>query len=483
MNADSPKRILLGAFEMMTPNNGMPTWTDPRGRGDDWDDLGYWLGLARTLDEAGFDFLFFADTYGYATLGGRMPDEVAAHGIQFPALDPMLTIPALAHATRDLAFVVTSPTTVEKPYGTARRFATLDRLTGGRIGWNVVTGSSQATTDELFGVTQKLSHDERYDAADEFLDTCLRFWEHSWDEDAEVRDRARGVYADPGMLHRVEVDGTYQRAAGIFAVPPTPQRTPVLFQAGTSDRGRAYAARNAEAVFIQGQSIATAAAHVADIREQAVRQGRRPEDVKVISGMTVAVAPTEAEARALREEYENVLGLDDAAVMFAGITGLDLTGLDPDTRVADLHTDLGQTLINRYARTDPDIRVRAVLDQFRTKAIRGFQITGSPEQVADEIIATVDGSGLDGLMLEPTFGGPASYEAFIELVLPILIERGRAGRPSGATLRERVSGSPRLAPTHRAHRLTASAADASADTAADASAEASVAARVSSAAT
>ncbi|MDZ4236493.1 MAG: NtaA/DmoA family FMN-dependent monooxygenase, partial [Dietzia sp.] len=286
MSADSPKRILLGAFEMMNPNNGMPTWTDPRGRGDDWDDLSYWLGLATMLDAAGFDFLFFADTYGYATLDGRMPDEVAAHGIQFPALDPMLAIPALAHATSQLGFVVTSPTTVEKPYGTARRFATLDRFTAGRIGWNVVTGSSQATTDELFGVTQKLSHDERYDAADEFLDTCLRFWEHSWDEDAEVRDRARGVYADPSMLHRVEVDGTYQRAAGIFAVPPTPQRTPVLFQAGTSDRGRAYAARNAEAVFIQGQSIPTAAAHVADIRAQAVAQGRRAEDVKVITGMT-----------------------------------------------------------------------------------------------------------------------------------------------------------------------------------------------------
>ena len=471
MSADSPKRILLGAFEMMNPNNGMPTWTDPRGRGDDWDDLSYWLGLATMLDAAGFDFLFFADTYGYATLDGRMPDEVAAHGIQFPALDPMLAIPALAHATSQLGFVVTSPTTVEKPYGTARRFATLDRFTAGRIGWNVVTGSSQATTDELFGVTQKLSHDERYDAADEFLDTCLRFWEHSWDEDAEVRDRSRGVYADPSMLHRVEVDGTYQRAQGIFAVPPTPQRTPVLFQAGTSDRGRAYAARNAEAVFIQGQSIPTAAAHVADIRAQAVAQGRRPEDVKVITGMTVTVAATEAEAQALRAEYEAVLGLDDAAVMFAGITGIDLTGIDPDTRVADLHTDLGQTLINRYARTNPDIRVRAVLDQFRTKAIRGFQITGSPEQVADEIIAIVDGSGIDGIMLEPTFGGPASYEAFIELVLPILIERGRAGTPEGATLRERLSGSPRLAPTHRAHRLTAT----------DASAEASVTAPLAAA--
>ncbi|MDF2554788.1 MAG: hypothetical protein K0R60_683, partial [Microbacterium sp.] len=180
------RRIRLGVFEMMNPSNGMPTWTHPDGRGDDWDRLDYWVELARELDAAGFDFLFFADTYGYATLDGRMPDEVAAHGIQFPALDPMLAIAALARETENLGFVVTSPTTVERPYGTARRFATLDRLTGGRIGWNVVTGSSQATTDELFGVTEQLSHDARYDAADSFLDTCLRYWEHSWDDDAEV---------------------------------------------------------------------------------------------------------------------------------------------------------------------------------------------------------------------------------------------------------------------------------------------------------
>ncbi|MEX0152771.1 NtaA/DmoA family FMN-dependent monooxygenase [Microbacterium sp. LMI1-1-1.1] len=448
-------RIALGVFEMMNPSNGMPTWTDPRGRGDDWDRLEYWVDLARMLDAAGFDFLFFADTYGYATLDGAMPEEVAAHGIQFPALDPMLAIAALARETETLGFVVTSPTTVEKPYGTARRFATLDRLTGGRIGWNVVTGSSQATTDELFGITAQLTHDERYDAADEFLDTCLRHWEHSWDDEAEVRDRARGVYADPAGLHRVEVDGAYQRSRGVFAVPPTPQRTPMLFQAGTSDRGRAYAARNAEAVFIQGQSIASAAAHVADIRAQAVRQGRRPDDVKVVTGMTVTVAPTRAEALALRAEYEALLTRADAAVMFAGITGLDLTGLDPDTRVVDLRTDLGQTLVQRYARQNPDMRVGEIIDAFRTKAIRGFQVTGSPEEVADEIEAIVDGSGIDGVMLEPTFGGPDAYRAFIELVLPILAARGRVFPPSGTTLREHLSGAARLAPTHRAHTLRA----------------------------
>ncbi|MEJ1154757.1 NtaA/DmoA family FMN-dependent monooxygenase [Microbacterium marmarense] len=454
------KRIKLGVFEMMNPNNGMPTWTDPRGRGDEWDNLEYWVTLARELDDAGFDFLFFADTYGYATLEGSMPNEVAAHGIQFPALDPMLAIATLARETENLGFVVTSPTTVERPYAMARRFATLDRFTAGRIGWNIVTGSSQATTDQLFGVTEVLSHDERYDAADEFLDTCLRYWEHSWQDGAEVRDRESGTYVDPEKLHAVEVAGRFQRSRGIFAVPPTPQRTPVLFQAGTSDRGRAYAARNAEAVFIQGQTIESAAVHVGDIREQAVRNGRSAEDVSVVTGMTVTVAETSEEAWMLREEYENLLGLDDAAVMFAGITGLDLTGIDPAWRVVDLKTDLGQTLVQRYAKQDPDMRVGQILDQFRTKAIRGFQVTGSPVEVADEIERIVDGSGIDGIMLEPTFGGTAAYRAFIELVLPILAERGRTEDLQGeVTLRERFTGAPRLAQSHRARTLTARAAD------------------------
>jgi FMN-dependent oxidoreductase (nitrilotriacetate monooxygenase family) len=413
------------------------------------------VDLARTLDEAGFDFLFFADTYGYATLDGRMPEQVAAHGIQFPALDPMLAIPALARETTSLGFVVTSPTTVEKPYGTARRFATLDRFTNGRIGWNVVTGSSQATTDELFGVDRSMAHDDKYDAADDFLDTCLRHWEHSWEDDAETRDRARGLYADPAKLHRVEVDGAHQRSHGVFAVPPTPQRTPVLFQAGTSDRGRAYAARNAEAVFIQGQSIESAARHVADIRAKAVDNGRAPSDIRVVTGMTVTVAPTHDEAVALRAEYEALLARDDAAVLFAGISGLDLTGLDPEIKVVELETDLGQTLITHYGRENPDMRVGDILDRFRTKAIRGFQVTGSPTEVADEIEAIVDGSGIDGIMLEPTFGGPDAYRAFIELVLPILAERGRAAAAPGATLREHLGGGPRLSATHRAHRLAA----------------------------
>ena len=454
--SETKKPILLGAFEMMNPSNGMPTWTDPRGRGDDWDRLDYWVDLAAMLDRAGFDFLFFADTYGYATLEGRMPHEVAAHGIQFPALDPMLAIPALARATENIGFVVTSPTTVEMPYATARRFATLDRFTGGRIGWNIVTGSSQATTDDLFGVTRKLTHDQRYDAADDFLDTCLRFWEHSWDDDAELRDRARRLYADPAKLHRVEVDGEHQRAHGIFAVPPTPQRTPVLFQAGTSPAGRAFAARNSECVFVQATTPSRTAAAVADIRALAAERGRDPRGMKLMAGLTVFVGETEEEARRYEAEFDAMQTDEIVASLYAGNTGIDLLTLDPDKT---LHQVLGQdgpvgqmgtSNIERFLGENAPT-VREILDQLKGRGTRGFRLVGDPTQVADGIEALAAETDLDGFLIEPVFE-PADLEDFGRLVMPILRERGRlrAGT-AGNTLRARLTeqpGNDRLGDAH-----------------------------------
>lgn len=457
------KRIALGVFETINPTNGMPTWNHPNGRADTWDDPRFWTRLARILEDAGFDFLFFADTYGYPTIDGQVPDETIAHSIQFPALDPMLLISALAAATDRLGFVVTSPTTVEKPYATARRFASLDHFTSGRIGWNIVTGSSQATTDALFGITDSGTHDSRYDVADEFVDVCLQLWEGGWEDGAEVRDRGRDVYADPAKLHRIDHAGPHFPVSGQFVVPPSEQRTPVLFQAGTSDRGRAFAARNAESVFIQGQTIARAAEHVADIRAKAVAHGRAADAVKVVTGMTVVVAPTHDEAVARRAELEEMYAMADAAVMFAGFTGVDLRDADLDMPLTDIRSDQGQTLIDRFVRPGAPVpSVGDVLDSFRRKANRGFQITGSPDEVADEIQAIVEGSDVDGIMLEPTFGDLGAYEDFISLVLPILRERGIAGDgPDGATLREHLhpEGTARLPHDHPGARFRVPAAD------------------------
>jgi FMN-dependent oxidoreductase (nitrilotriacetate monooxygenase family) len=309
----------------------------------------------------------------------------------------------------------------------------------------------------LFGVTDPGTHDSRYDVADEFVDVCLQLWEGGWDDGAEVRDRARNVYADPAGLHRTEHVGEHFRVSGQFAVAPSRQRTPVLFQAGTSARGRAFAARNAEAVLIQGQTIAKAAEHVADIRAQAVRHGRLPGDVSVVTGVTVTVGATHREALAKRAELEACFDPRDAAVVFAGFTGVDLRDVDPATPLTGVRSDQGQTLIDRFVRPGAPVpTVGQVLDDFRRKANKGFQITGTPTEVADELQAVVDGSDVDGIMLEPTFGGPDCFEEFIEHVQPLLRDRGMlTAPPAGATLRERLSGSTsgRLAPTHPGSRF------------------------------
>lgn len=454
-------QISLGVFEMLNPNNGLPTWTHPDAKGGDWDRVDYWVGVARMLDDAGFDFLFFADTYGYASIDGEVPREVIEHGIQFPGLDPMLLIAALARETRELGFVVTSPTTVEHPYASARRFATLDHFTGGRIGWNVVTGSSQSTTDRLFGLSDAgATHNGRYDRADEFVEVCLKLWEGSWEDGAEARDAGANVYADATRVRGIEHRGAHYASSGIFGVAPGRQRTPVLFQAGTSTRGREFAARNAESVFIQGQNNAQAAGQVAAIRAAAVANGRPADSIKVISGATVVIGATPAAAAARRAELEALYTLGDAAVMFAGMTGIDLRSADPEAPVteaaaAGMDAQQGQTLVDRYVRPgQPVPTIGAVLDGFRRQALRGFQLTGTADGVADQIGDLVSETGLDGLMLEPTFGGPDCFADFIGGVLPLLRERGLVptkdhdgGTPR--TLRERLTGGEgRLAASH-----------------------------------
>lgn len=452
-------RINIGVFEMLNPNNGLPTWSHPQAKAHTWDRLDYWTGLARTLDEAGFDFLFFADTYGYASIGGEVPEEVITHGIQFPGLDPMLLISALAQQTSQLGFVITSPTTVEHPYATARRFASLDHFTSGRIGWNVVTGSSQVTTDRLFGREGRdVGHDERYERADEFVELCLKLWETSWEDDADLRDTTRGLYADPAKVHEIDHAGRFYSSRGRFAVAPGPQRTPVLFQAGTSSRGRAFAARRAEAVFIQGQTPEQAAKQVRALRAAARDVGRRPQDLRIISGTTVVLGDTEEQAHARRAEMEELYTRDDAAVLFAGIAGVDLRGADPQAPVtaavaAGLSTQQGQTLIDRYVRPgQPVPTIGEVLDRFRVQALRGFQLTGTAEQVAGQLASLVERTGLDGFMLEPTFGGAQVFEEFAATVMPLLRERGLvppAPAEAGGTLRERITGAgPRLSAAH-----------------------------------
>ncbi len=276
------RQIRLNAFDMNCVGHiqhGM--WAHPRDRSSDYTDLDHWVSLARTLESGLFDGLFLADILGVYDVFHDSPDASIRNAVQIPVNDPLLLIPAMAYATQHLGFGVTCNLTYEPPYTFARRMSTLDHLTKGRIGWNVVTGYLDSAARGM-GLAQQPEHDSRYDVAEEYMQVAYQLWEGSWEDSAVLRDRDNRIYADPTRIHRVKHDGTYYKVDALHLSEPSPQRTPVLYQAGASDRGRAFAAEHAECIFVNGQFRLNVRDIVADIRADAKGFGRDPSRHQVL---------------------------------------------------------------------------------------------------------------------------------------------------------------------------------------------------------
>lgn len=455
------KTLHFGVFEVMGPQvGGTYSWAHPRSEGMSYLDPTYWIRMARILEDTGFDFLFFAGGYGYPLIDGDLPHVATEKAINFPSLDPDYLIPILAQHTDRLGFVVTQSTGLDHPVQLARRFSTLDHLTGGRIGWNIVTGASQNAISDVFGHDSMVPHDTRYEMAAEYVELAARFWETAWDDDAFVGDPTTGIFARRDGVHRVTYDGAHYRSRGYYGAPPSPQRTPVLFQAGTSPAGRAFAAANAECVFVQATTPARTAVAVADIRRLAGEAGRDPEAITLMCGLTVFVGETEADALRYEAEFDAMQTDEIVASLYAGNTGIDLLALDADKtlhQVLDAGGPIGQMGTSNIERFLGDAEgngaptVRQILDQLRGRGTRGFRIVGSPVQVADQIEALISATDLDGFLIEPVFP-PHDLEDFGRWVLPILRERGRLrDGEAGNTLRARlseISGHDRLGAAH-----------------------------------
>ena len=455
------KTLHFGVFEVMGPQvGGTYSWAHPRSEGLGYLDPQHWIRMVRILEDTGFDFLFFAGGYGYPLIDGDLPRVAVEKGINFPSLDPDYLIPILAQHTDRLGFVVTQSTGLDHPVQLARRFSTLDHLTQGRIGWNIVTGASQNAVADVFGHDSMVPHDTRYEIAAEYVELASRLWETSWDDDAYVGDAGAGVLARRGGVQRVAFDGAHYRSRGYFSAPPSPQRTPVLFQAGTSPAGRSFAASNAECVFVQATTPAHTASAVADIRRLAAEAGRDPIALKLMVGLTVFVGETEADALLYEAEFDAMQTDEIVASLYAGNTGIDLLSLDPDKtlhQVLDADGPVGQMGTSNIERFLGDAdgngapTVREILDQLRGRGTRGFRIVGSPVQVADQIEALIAATDLDGFLIEPVFP-PHDLEDFGRLVMPILRERGRLRDGAvGNTLRARLTETPghdRLGATH-----------------------------------
>ena len=448
--ADRPQRqhILLNAFNMNCVghiNHGL--WTHPRDRSADYNTLEYWIDQARTLERGLFDGLFIADIVGVYDVYRNNVDVTLQESVQLPVNDPLLIVPAMAAATRHLGFGVTVNLTYEQPYLLARRFSTLDHLTRGRVGWNIVTGYLDSAARAM-GLDAQLAHDERYDRADEYLEVLYKLWEGSWQDDAVLRDKTAHVFADPAKVRKVNHHGRYYRVDGYHLSEPSPQRTPVLFQAGSSGRGQRFAARHAECVFISPPSKDAARKTVAALREQLAAAGRHPDDIKVFMGAAVVTGRTEAEAREKHAEYRDYASREAGLAHFAASTGVDFGryGLDDPVDYG------GGNAIESATRTAAQQKWtrRKLLDLFELGG-RYPAIVGDASQVADTLAEWVDETGIDGFNLSRTVV-PESYEDFVDLVVPALQDRGRykTAYAEGSLRHKLFSNGDRLPQRHAA---------------------------------
>ncbi|MFI4947399.1 MAG: LLM class flavin-dependent oxidoreductase [Alphaproteobacteria bacterium] len=452
------KEIRLNAFEMNCVGHQSPgLWAHPRDRSAQYTDLGYWTALAKTLERGRFDGIFLADVLGLYDVYGGSPDAALRHAVQVPVNDPVLLIPTMAAATEHLGFGVTCTLSYEPPYPLARRMSTLDHLTKGRIGWNIVTGYLDSAAAGM-GLGIQARHDQRYEIADEHMAVVYKLWEGSWEEDAAPHDRARRLYADPAKIHRVKHEGQFYRVDAIHLSEPSPQRTPVLYQAGASTRGRAFAAAHAECVFINGPSPQVVAAQVADLRRRATENGRDPADLMIFTLATVITGRTAKEAHARHADYRRYADPEAALTLFSGWTGVDFSRFRPEEELRYIETEAMRSALESFTSADPD-RVWTVKELAEHVAIggRGPLFVGAPDEIADTLAHWVAATDVDGFNLAYAVT-PETFEDFVDLVVPELQRRGlykHEYRPG--TLREKLfaRGRARLAPPHPAAKYRA----------------------------
>ena len=448
-----PRHIRLNAFDMNCIGHQSPgLWTHPDDRADSYNTLEYWTDLARTLERGKFDALFLADVLGIYDVYKDSPATALEQAVQVPVNDPLMTISAMAHVTQHLGFGVTCALSYELPYPFARRMSTLDHLTKGRVGWNIVTGYLDSAARGM-GMAQQVAHDDRYDVAEDYMQAAYKLWEASWEDGAVLRDRAGRRFADASKIHRIRHEGPHFKLDAIHLCEPSPQRTPVLFQAGASKRGRDFAARHAECVFINGPSKKVIGNIVADLRARAAAAGRDPSDLAIFTMMTVITDTTTKGAQDKYQDYLGYVSEEGALALMSGWTGLDFSKMPPDqvVRFTD-KADSMSSALEAFTTADPD-RFWTVREIARHAAIggRGPVIIGSAAEVAEELAAWVNETDVDGFNLAYALT-PGTFVDIADLVVPVLQTRGLYKHDyAPGTLREKLFGAgPRLPASHPA---------------------------------
>ncbi len=447
------RQIRFNAFDMnCVAHQSSGLWRHPRDRSRDYRDLTYWTDLAKTLERGAFDGIFIADVLGTYDVYGGSNEAALRTGSQVPVNDPILLVSAMASVTEHLGFGITAGTAYEHPYPFARRVSTLDHLTKGRVGWNVVTGYLPSAARNM-GQTDQLSHDDRYDVADEYLEVLYKLWEGSWEDDAVVEDRETGVFTDPSKVHPIEHHGEHFDVPGIHLSEPSVQRTPVIYQAGASPRGIAFAAENAEAVFVGAPTLPQLTATVTKIRDALEAAGRDRYAAKVYTLLTVITDATDELAQAKYEDYLSYASELGALVLNSGWMGVDLSQWDLDEPLGQVDSNAIQSAAaNISAATGSDGATWTIRDLARHTAIGGLGpvAVGGGATIATQLQEIQEQTDVDGFNLAYAVT-PGTWEDVIEFVVPEL--RARGAYPEAyveGSLRHKLHGrGDRLPDEHR----------------------------------
>ncbi|MEV4239293.1 MULTISPECIES: LLM class flavin-dependent oxidoreductase [unclassified Nocardia] len=432
------RQLSLNAF-IYPSGHHEAAWRHPQSRPDRIYDVAYYQEIGRTAEAAKLDAVFFADGPALRT---NVEHNAAA------GLEPITLLTAIATATTHLGLIATASTTYYEPYNLARLFSTLDHISGGRAGWNIVTtGTDLAAAN--FGLEKHPDHATRYARAREFVDAVVALWD-SWEDDAILLDQEAGIYADPAKIHPIDFVGEYLSVRGPFNAPRTPQGHPVLVQAGASNDGRAFAGRYAEAIFTAHQRLEDAQAFYSDIKAKAAEFGRDAEQIKILPGISPFIGDTEAAAKQLEREFNELTVPEYGLKQLEGIAGESLRHLPLDEPVPlELFSDAGDVTDNERSRRQVVAgivqrerpTVRGLLH--RLAGARGHRVfAGTPEQVADTIEEWFRNGAADGFNVMPPYY-PGGLEVFAEQVVPILQRRGLFRTEyTGTTLRDHF-GLPR----------------------------------------
>jgi FMN-dependent oxidoreductase (nitrilotriacetate monooxygenase family) len=382
-----------------------------------------------------FDMVFFADlNYISDTYTGSMAPAIR-HATQAPEHDPIPLLGFMAAVTSRIGLGATFSISHAHPFYAARLWATLDHLTRGRAAWNVVTTlnhNQSANYGEMLRPT-----DERYERAHEFIQVCRKLWE-SWEPDAVVMDRDAGIFADPAKVHRIEFDGRFFKSRGPLNVVRSPQNGPAILQAGTSPKGRSFAARYADAIFAIQPNLAGARAYYDDIKSATVNEGRPPEACKILFGVQPILGESEAHAREKQEEHNALVPLEGGLAILSGHLDFDLAKLSLDELMAHRTEPELQRMQTRYRSLTGDLLTVREVAQRHGQSVGLLQMVGTPAQVADQMEAYVDAVGGDGFMLSPIYS-PGAIEEFVDSVVPELQRRGRLRRDyTGTTQRDHL---------------------------------------------